>query len=65
VDSQRIEREAGLGLATATRGSARLLHQSPRACRCLILLILFYPQIYGKRVDPRGLEPLASAMRER
>ena len=54
VDSLRIGREGGLGLAVATGGSAGLLHQSPRACRRLLSLFSFHLQIHGKRAWTRG-----------
>jgi hypothetical protein len=54
VDSQRIGREAALGLAAATGGSARLLYQSPRSCRRLLLLFSFHLQIRGKIEWTRG-----------
>jgi hypothetical protein len=54
VDSLRIGREGGLGLAGATGGSAGLLHQSPRACRRLLSLSSFHLQIHGKRKWTRG-----------
>jgi hypothetical protein len=54
VDSLRIGREGGLGLAVATGRSAGLLHKSPRACRRLLLIIAFNLQIATKRKWTRG-----------
>ena len=54
VDSLKIGREGGLGLAVATGGSAGLLHQSPRACRRLLSIIAFNLQIATKRKWTRG-----------
>jgi hypothetical protein len=54
VDSLRIGREGGLGLAVATGRSAGLLHKSPRACRRLLLIITFNLQIATKRKWTRG-----------
>src|SRR5829696_7514689 len=54
VDSLRIGREGGLGLAVATGGSAGLLHQSPRACRRLLSLFSFHLQIRRKESGPEG-----------
>src|SRR5919107_4923348 len=54
VDSLRIGREGGLGLAVATGRSAGLLHKSPRACRQPLLIIAFNLQIATKRMWTRG-----------
>ena len=54
MDSLRIGREGGLGLAVATGGSAGLLHQSPRAYRRLLSLFSFHLQITVKKKWTRG-----------